>query len=295
MADIQGKGKVRLIARGGRYAESEYTTNLRRKVLSEGMPAESFGAIMGSGADFFKDKKTSDAAKEAAEVGRGDYWVEFEVTPDITESATATYYEEASIRGPASIMMYTGSPSRSFSISAKLVARNVTEAKKVSEQIHRLKSWRMPESYEGGFAQKAPAVLLLQGYGKMFKDIPVVMTDLSIEFTSEFDYISIGESVIDDSPYASMSDEEYAKANGPEQGTGTVAPADSSLDTLEVTAKKLPPSTKITSAVPIIVPVSISLREVHNVDIFEEGVEDPFTGLSTFDILKYRNGNLGSW
>lgn len=295
MSGIQGKGKVRLIARGGRYAESEYTSELRKQVLSEVMSSENFGAIMGSGADHFKDIKTSDAQKEAAEVGRGDYWVEFEVTPDITESATATYYEEASIRGPASIMMYTGSPSRSFSISAKLVARNVKEAKKVSEQIHRLKSWRMPESYEGGFAQKAPAVLLLQGYGKMFKDIPVVMTDLSIEFTSEFDYISIGESVIDDSPYASMSDEEYAKANAPDQGTGTVAPADSNLDTLEVTAKKLPPSTKITSAVPIIVPVSISLREVHNVDIFEEGVEDPFTGLSTFDILKYRNGNLGSW
>lgn len=259
---MNADGKVRLIAKTGRYAESDYTKALRKQQALGQYDTKTTTGNLANGGDILRERGNTKGAA-AAEVGMGQYEVVFDATPDITEQGSTNYYEESGIRGPASILFYMGSPSRTFSLSAKLIARNLDEAKAVSEKIHRLKSWRMPESYTGGFAQKPPVILYLEGYNQMFKQIQVVMTDLSIEFSSEFDVLSYKADV--DTLATTSFTAEGKTYTSAEWGV-----------------------TEKTNLIPIIVPVNISLKEVHNVDA-------KLDGLKTFDILRYRTGNLDNW
>lgn len=279
---MQGSGKVRLIAKGGRYRETDFTTSNRKKMLDlknrevitdkdtpEQRQAKIDTNTRRQGAqDYFANEQLTGQGLE-------NYYIEFDNTPDISESGSASYYEIGEIRGPGSVLMYMGSPSRTFSISAKLIARTSDEAYRVDRQIHMLKSWRMPESYLGGIASGTPTILYLQGYGKMFKDIPVVLTDLSIEFSSEYDYIagytsSNNSSLVQDV----LSYEQKYNAQG--QRVYDVSKP------IHTYVKK-----EFNSAVPIITSVSITLKEAHAV----ENVD----GLDSFDILQYRNGDLMAW
>ena len=72
--------------------------------------------------------------------------VSFDVTPDINESGTASYFEASEIRAPCSILIYMGSPSRTFQINAKLISRTTAEAYATEQKVNILRSWRMPES-----------------------------------------------------------------------------------------------------------------------------------------------------
>ena len=242
MAALQGNGKVRLIAKDGRYRENAGSSAMRAEVARRGASGSDQNKLMGKVARI-----------GGVDAGLENYFIEFDVTPDITESGSATYSDISDIRAAASILLYKGSPSRTFSITGKLVARNEIEAARVVKQIHILKSWRMPESYTGGFNAGVPTLLYLQGYGKMFKDIPTVMTDLTIEFSSEFDAINGGEGVV---KFDVSSTKSYSE--------------------------------DVNSFVPIIVPVSITLREAHSTDADLEGMK-------SFDILKYRTGNFTHW
>lgn len=166
------------------------------------------------------------------------YYIEFDVVPDINETATANYTEISDIRAPASILIYMGSPSRSFSINAKLVSRSIEEAQYNINILNILRSWRMPEQLLGLKENiSIPTILTMSGYGNMFKDIPVVMTNLTIDLQSEFDAIS---------------------------------------------------STDAATFVPIIVPVSISVKECRN-------QEEDLAAMSTFDIAQFRAGTLPNW
>ncbi len=270
MADMQGNGKVRLIAKKGRYMEDASAIRLQQLVLD--------GRTNGL------TETQAATLKEAAGAGLSNYFIEFDVTPDITESGSATYSDISDIRAAASIMLYKGSPSRTFTIGAKLVARNAQEAAKVQAQIHILKSWRMPESYTGGFNAGTPTLLYLQGYGKMFKDIPTVMTDLSIEFSSEFDAISAGSSAIG---FNESSSRVVTEQHNELRGGHGAERIDTVTTQRTVTTEWIRPET-LNSFVPIIVPVSITLREAHSSDSNLEG-------LKHFDILRYRTGTLPNW
>lgn len=191
---FQGNGKIRLLARNGLFRDdvatqryTELSKNLKGTTTSL---IEKANAGSATTADVAGYEAQRDATDKAGKQARQNYYIEFDVMPDITESGSAMYAEASDIRAPSSILWYQGSPSRTFSLNAKLVARTPLEAARVSDQIHILKSWRMPEVEQGGVALMTPPTLLyLQGYGAMFKDIPVVMTELTIELSSEHDYI----------------------------------------------------------------------------------------------------------
>lgn len=257
---MQGNGKVRLIAKKGRYQDDANSQRLRRLVQAGADPS-----IL---TDPVKARDYLGSGVNAADIV-SNYYIEFDVTPDITEAGSVSYFEAGDIRGPGSILMYMGSPARNFTISAKLVARNAAEAIRVNKQIHILKSWRQPESYVGGLADGTPTLLYLQGYGKMFKDIPTVMTDLSIEFSSEHDAIAV-------------TGQEYAGSVNSETYTEYLDGRSRQR------TKSTPVVTHYDSAVPIIVPVSISLKEARS-------VEGDLEGFDTFDIIRYRNGTLVGW
>jgi hypothetical protein len=125
--------------------------------------------------------------------------VTFYMTPNVGESGSATYGEISDIRMPASVIYYLGSPSRSYSISAKLFARTTTEANRAYRDLRLLRSWRMPEVGPGGprgvelatgdAGASTPRILNLSGYNGMFNDITCVMTELNITYPEDVDYI----------------------------------------------------------------------------------------------------------
>lgn len=119
--------------------------------------------------------------------------VPFLVQPNLTESGSANYTEIGDMRQAASLLIYMGSPSRTFSIDATFVSRSESEAEITLRYINILRSWRMPEKEgDGEFNVKSPSRLFLGGLDNQFKQIPVRMTDLSIPFNEETDYIVTG-------------------------------------------------------------------------------------------------------
>lgn len=179
----------------------------------------------------------------SASAEAGDFYgVRFLLTPEISESGGANYAEISDIRTPASILVYMGTPSRTFSITGKLFARTVDEADRSWRYINILRSWRMPETVGGGGVggggsdgmPDSPTIVNLFGYGPMFQAIPTVMTSLNLEFPSDVDYIR----------------------------------ASSGAD------------------IPILMNVSISLKEAHQINDITNGA---------FDIFQYRQGTLKNW
>jgi len=116
--------------------------------------------------------------------------VVFFVQPNVSESGTANYLEVGDMRQAASLLIYTGSPSRTFSIDATFVSRTVSEAETNLAYVNTLRSWRMPEKTgDGEFNTKTPSRLFLNGLNNQFKQVAVRMTDLSITLNEENDYI----------------------------------------------------------------------------------------------------------
>lgn len=195
MSLITGSGKVRLTAKNGVYQD----TAQNRRLMDAQRASSNSTARDHRSVEYKRAYNEKYKADTDAQFDRGSYYVEFDLTPDISESSSAQYADIGDIRGPASVLWYQGSPSRTFSIAAKFVARDESEALRAARYIHVLKSWRMPEDTSGGGVGLTPPTLLyLEGYKGMFKNIPVVLTDLSIEFSSEHDYVTAsgGEFVV---------------------------------------------------------------------------------------------------
>ena len=114
----------------------------------------------------------------------------FRVSPTVTESRSASY-DDKGLPGPAGIVVYRVTDNRKFSISARLISRNLDEAKINLGYSNALRSWMLPQS-EGGNAS-SPPILRLDGYGKQFYNIPCVMSELSVTFPEDVDYINVGE------------------------------------------------------------------------------------------------------
>lgn len=131
------------------------------------------------------------------EQSTGSY-VNFSVSPDISENKSTNYIEVSDIRKPASLMIFMASPSRTFSLSAKLISRTSEEALKNFRDLNLMKSWAMPDNSTDGvgiggeFIQNlSPTILYLYGYGSIFKGIQVVLKNLDIDYPSECDYIPL--------------------------------------------------------------------------------------------------------
>lgn len=203
----------------------------------------------------------SKAVKLTARTKKGYQSVVFNVTPELNKQRSVSYAEIGDLRLPASILIYMGSPSRRFSLNAKLLARTQADADLAFQYSNLLEAWCVTDtkpyigSAKGGgiitnynsiaatqaklqdnnqqSAQQAaadqqtrngqtavvpsttnpntppitspqkstdistgdnlfyqtPQVLFLTGYGSQFRNIPVVIRDLSITFPSDVDYI----------------------------------------------------------------------------------------------------------
>lgn len=193
-------------------------------------------------------------------------FVTFVVTPEMSESKTVNYIEINEIRQAGSILIFIGSPGRTFSVNVKLISRNAEEAAANFKRLSILKSWGMPSKGIAGTVEStgeqldsdAPKVLYLKGYGALFKRIQVVMKSINIEYPADSDYIS--------SPAPQTEAEYQASLNAP---IGDDSESDS--DNLSL-------------SMPIILPISMTFQEIR------AGQE-----LTNFDIAAYKSGTLEHW
>lgn len=114
----------------------------------------------------------------------------FEVSPTVSESRAANYVDRA-IPGPAGIIVYAKTENRRFTISARLVSRTLEEAKINYRNSNLLRSWLIPHSSRDDGKGGRPPIIRLNGYKQQFYNIPVVLTELSINFPEDVDYIEV--------------------------------------------------------------------------------------------------------
>lgn len=126
---------------------------------------------------------------KARRLGANTGIVEFDVQPVVTESGSASYAAVDDIRQAASLLIYMGSPSREFTITSKFVSRTKKEAEANWRRVQILRSWRTPEAEGGGMNMKTPSRLTLTGLSGWFNQIPVRLTNLSIDEPDDVDYI----------------------------------------------------------------------------------------------------------
>ena len=121
--------------------------------------------------------------------------VTFDVTPEIEEQGSTAYIIEDSVRAPASIIIWMGSPSRTFNINAKFLSRTVEEARFNYKQKSFLQAWRMPTT-KGVGNSSAPELIQLSGYGDNFQDISCIVRSVTFSYPTDVDYIDIGNASI---------------------------------------------------------------------------------------------------
>lgn len=118
--------------------------------------------------------------------------VRFDITPQVTEQGSSIVNEISEIRAPASILIWLGSPARTFTINAKLLSRTAEEAEKSFRDKNLLNSWRFPESGKADVAlgrDSYPSTVNLWGYNGMFRGIPTLVTSISFEWPDDVDYV----------------------------------------------------------------------------------------------------------
>lgn len=122
--------------------------------------------------------------------------VVFDVMPTIDESRSVQYEPFTPLHHPGEILKYKNTGGRSWTISAKLVSRNVEEASKNYAMIQSIRSWAMP--YYGAGTQKThpdilgapPPILTLQAYGKnMIGPVKCVMESYSWQWPNDVDFL----------------------------------------------------------------------------------------------------------
>jgi hypothetical protein len=118
--------------------------------------------------------------------------VQFEVSPEITESRQIILNEIADIMQPGSFNIWMGSPNRTFSLEAKFVSRTQLEAEQNFRYLQLLKSWTLPPdgTPDTDVVINGPKALRLIGYGEHFKFIPVVLQSINHSYPTDVDYIS---------------------------------------------------------------------------------------------------------
>lgn len=139
---------------------------------------------------------TAVAKSQSGQNNTGTEQVEFNLSPEISESKQVIYAEIGDIRQAASILIYGGSPSRKWSITAKFLSRTPEEADATWKSIQLMRSWTNPDTnYKYGIDSATPHVLRLYGYGRTWQGIPVVITSLSTDYPTDIDYIPAATTV----------------------------------------------------------------------------------------------------
>jgi hypothetical protein len=125
--------------------------------------------------------------------------VVFTVMPVISETRDANYKSFTPIQHPGEILKYESSTSRSWSLNAKLVSRNITEASQNEKYINLIRSWVMPFYGTGTgtpgtvtaqYLGSPPPILTLKAYGsKMIGPVSCILLQYQWSWPNDVDWI----------------------------------------------------------------------------------------------------------
>jgi hypothetical protein len=185
-------------------------------------------------------KATINADGTPITTGTSKASVSFDVMPNVTEAGGVNWEEISDIRAPSSILIYTGTPARTFQIEAQFISRTEAGAAYTEQRLNILRSWRMPQNSalnaNGGQSESSitiPDIIILSGYGGMFKNIPVVMTSLSINLNNDSDILKVsstGTNIPINIPISISLKECHNTDSTSASGTGTILSAITSFD-----------------------------------------------------------------
>ena len=149
-----------------------------------------------SSADASKETKKFKVVIESAPDGKT---VVFDSMPTIAESRSTSYEPFSPVHHPGEIMKYKNTTARTWTLSAKLISRNQSEAKKNLDILNTIRAWGMPYYGEGTKGSSGtnlgapPPILTLSAYGEgAIGPIPCVMESYSTNWPNDIDYISTG-------------------------------------------------------------------------------------------------------
>jgi hypothetical protein len=116
----------------------------------------------------------------------------FPIQPAITTGFDAKYQDLSPTHSNFPYQMYQNSSMKSISLTGDFVIRNQYDAQYVTAGIHFLRSLTRMFNYRDGiYAGAPPQVVRLHGLGfTAFDNIPCVLTDVTINFPDNVDYIT---------------------------------------------------------------------------------------------------------
>jgi len=131
--------------------------------------------------------KTSPVLKPLKDAGG----LVFPYTPSITIASTATYQPTAIIQSNYGLKSFANSTPGAITIDAPMYVSDATEGLYWIAMVHYLRSLTKMFSGNDPKAGNPPPVVMFNAYGNyVFKNVPVVITDMKITLGSETDYIS---------------------------------------------------------------------------------------------------------
>lgn len=117
----------------------------------------------------------------------------FPYTPSISIAHSASYSPMNPVHNNYPFLSYENSKIDTLQVTAPFYIEDSTEASYWIGAVHFLKSVTKMQFGKDANAGAPPPVLKLNGYGDyMFKDVPVVVTNFTLEMPNDVDYISTG-------------------------------------------------------------------------------------------------------
>lgn len=226
--------------------------------------------------------------KNAASKNVDSFSVKFFISPELTTSGSANYAEISEIRQPSSILIYTGSASRTYTINGKFLARTIAEADVAFRNRNLLESWRVPNSTigDGGeFKIFNKEEYIGKAEPQKPNDIPAIQKQdaVDMEINPEEEqftpFQSLG-SLFEGTPEVLLLEGYGAQFRKiPVVITSLSFTFPSDVDYIESTKGAL---------VPILQDVSISLKEARE-------VTSGAASISKFNLSKFKEGTLEYW
>jgi hypothetical protein len=117
----------------------------------------------------------------------------FPYTPSISIAHSASYQSMSPVHNNYPFLSYENSKVDAMTITGQFFCEDAVEAAYWVAAVHFLKSVTKMSFGADTNAGAPPPVLKLNGYGDyVFKDVPVVVTNFTIELPNDVDYISTG-------------------------------------------------------------------------------------------------------
>lgn len=122
----------------------------------------------------------------------GSNGVIFPYTPLINSNFTVEYGQYSPVHSIMDFYAYKRTPAPTLNISGQFSAQNTKEAEYCLAVIHFFRTVTKMYFGQGSNIGLAPPILHLNGYGNMmFNNLPVLVTNYSIEFPNNVDYVKV--------------------------------------------------------------------------------------------------------